>query len=93
MLSDSGTFEGFVDGGAGFISADAVYECFLFGSGYIYQLDVDQRKVNMLAGEYYDAVASGKSGGKKKRKPVILSHHMLYLLKEGQEKISKSDPN
>ena len=60
----------------------------------ICQLGVDQRKVNMLAREYCDAVNSGKSGGgKKKRKPVILSHHMLYGLKEGQEKMSKSDPD
>jgi tyrosyl-tRNA synthetase len=29
---------------------------------------------------------------KKKFKPVIISHHMLMGLKEGQEKMSKSDP-
>ena len=29
----------------------------------------------------------------KKLKPVILSHHMLYGLKPGQEKMSKSDPD
>mmetsp|Transcript_22161 Transcript_22161/g.53682 ORF Transcript_22161/g.53682 Transcript_22161/m.53682 type:complete len:825 (+) Transcript_22161:180-2654(+) len=52
----------------------------------ICQLGVDQRKVNMLAREYCDA-------SKKKFKPVILSHHMLYGLKEGQEKMSKSDPD
>uniref|UniRef100_A0A7S2R661 tyrosine--tRNA ligase n=1 Tax=Eucampia antarctica TaxID=49252 RepID=A0A7S2R661_9STRA len=52
----------------------------------ICQLGVDQRKVNMLAREYCDAV-------KKKNKPVILSHHMLYGLKAGQEKMSKSDPD
>lgn len=52
----------------------------------ICQLGVDQRKVNMLAREYCDAV-------KIKRKPVILSHHMLYGLKAGQEKMSKSDPD
>mmetsp|Transcript_699 Transcript_699/g.1306 ORF Transcript_699/g.1306 Transcript_699/m.1306 type:complete len:837 (-) Transcript_699:91-2601(-) len=50
------------------------------------QLGVDQRKVNMLAREYCDA-------SKKKFKPVILSHHMLYGLKKGQEKMSKSDPD
>eukprot|EP00584_Thalassiosira_punctigera_P004969 CAMPEP_0172531454 /NCGR_PEP_ID=MMETSP1067-20121228/4857_1 /TAXON_ID=265564 ORGANISM="Thalassiosira punctigera, Strain Tpunct2005C2" /NCGR_SAMPLE_ID=MMETSP1067 /ASSEMBLY_ACC=CAM_ASM_000444 /LENGTH=831 /DNA_ID=CAMNT_0013315837 /DNA_START=20 /DNA_END=2515 /DNA_ORIENTATION=- len=50
------------------------------------QLGVDQRKVNMLAREYCDAA-------KRKFKPVILSHHMLYGLKEGQEKMSKSDPD
>lgn len=26
-------------------------------------------------------------------KPVIISHHMLMGLKEGQEKMSKSDPD
>mmetsp|Transcript_32783 Transcript_32783/g.72193 ORF Transcript_32783/g.72193 Transcript_32783/m.72193 type:complete len:388 (+) Transcript_32783:108-1271(+) len=52
----------------------------------ICQLGMDQRKVNMLAREY----ASAK---KKKFKPVIISHHMLMGLKEGQEKMSKSDPD
>ena len=52
----------------------------------ICQLGMDQRKVNMLAREY----ASSK---KKKFKPVIISHHMLMGLKEGQEKMSKSDPD
>ena len=52
----------------------------------ICQLGVDQRKVNMLAREYCDA-------SKIKNKPVILSHHMLYGLKAGQEKMSKSDPD
>ncbi len=34
------------------------------------------------------------AGDKKKRfKPVIISHHMLMGLKEGQEKMSKSDPD
>ena len=50
------------------------------------QLGVDQRKVNMLAREYCEAA-------KVKFKPVILSHHMLYGLKAGQEKMSKSDPD
>eukprot|EP00978_Attheya_sp_CCMP212_P027541 scaffold92271_cov47-Attheya_sp.AAC.1 len=52
----------------------------------ICQLGVDQRKVNMLAREYCDHANI-------KRKPVILSHHMLYGLKAGQEKMSKSDPD
>jgi tyrosyl-tRNA synthetase len=52
----------------------------------ICQLGVDQRKVNMLAREYCEAA-------KIKFKPVILSHHMLYGLKAGQEKMSKSDPD
>jgi tyrosyl-tRNA synthetase len=50
------------------------------------QLGVDQRKVNMLAREYCEAA-------KIKNKPIILSHHMLYGLKAGQEKMSKSDPD
>jgi tyrosyl-tRNA synthetase len=52
----------------------------------ICQLGVDQRKVNMLAREYCDAA-------NRKHKPIILSHHMLYGLKAGQEKMSKSDPD
>mmetsp|Transcript_12742 Transcript_12742/g.18741 ORF Transcript_12742/g.18741 Transcript_12742/m.18741 type:complete len:723 (-) Transcript_12742:20-2188(-) len=52
----------------------------------ICQLGVDQRKVNMLAREYCDHA-------KIKHKPVILSHHMLYGLKQGQAKMSKSDPD
>jgi tyrosyl-tRNA synthetase len=52
----------------------------------ICQLGVDQRKVNMLAREYCDY-------SKRKYKPIILSHHMLYGLKQGQEKMSKSDPD
>lgn len=52
----------------------------------ICQLGVDQRKVNMLAREYCESA-------KIKNKPIILSHHMLYGLKAGQEKMSKSDPD
>jgi tyrosyl-tRNA synthetase len=52
----------------------------------ICQLGLDQRKVNVLAREY----ATSK---KKRFKPVIISHHMLSGLKEGQEKMSKSDPD
>jgi tyrosyl-tRNA synthetase len=52
----------------------------------ICQLGVDQRKVNMLAREYCEAA-------KIKNKPIILSHHMLFGLKAGQEKMSKSDPD
>jgi tyrosyl-tRNA synthetase len=52
----------------------------------ICQLGMDQRKVNMLAREY--------AADKKKRfKPIIISHHMLSGLKEGQEKMSKSMPD
>jgi tyrosyl-tRNA synthetase len=52
----------------------------------ICQLGKDQRKVNMLAREYCDLT-------KRKLKPVILSHHMLAGLKQGQAKMSKSDPD
>ncbi|RLN57633.1 hypothetical protein BBJ28_00021409 [Nothophytophthora sp. Chile5] len=51
----------------------------------ICQLGIDQRKINMLARDYCDQV-------KMRFKPVILSHHMLMGLKQGQEKMSKSDP-
>ena len=30
---------------------------------------------------------------KMRFKPVVISHHMLMGLKEGQEKMSKSDPD
>lgn len=34
------------------------------------------------------------AGEKKKRfKPIVISHHMLMGLKEGQDKMSKSDPD
>merc|ERR550514_2586306 len=52
----------------------------------ICQLGVDQRKVNMLARDYCTAAG-------RKSRPVILSHHMLYGLKAGQAKMSKSDPD
>jgi tyrosyl-tRNA synthetase len=39
----------------------------------------------MLAREYCDSI-------KRKSKPIILSHAMLMGLKQGQEKMSKSDP-
>mmetsp|Transcript_46763 Transcript_46763/g.119300 ORF Transcript_46763/g.119300 Transcript_46763/m.119300 type:complete len:399 (-) Transcript_46763:190-1386(-) len=53
----------------------------------ICQLGVDQRKVNMLAREYADECKP------KRAKPVILSHRMMPGLLQGQEKMSKSDPN
>lgn len=52
----------------------------------ICQLGMDQRKVNVLAREYCDEI-------KRKLKPVVLSHEMLPGLLQGQEKMSKSDPN
>lgn len=50
----------------------------------ICQLGMDQRKVNVLAREYAEDI-------KRKNKPIILSHHMLPGLLEGQEKMSKTD--
>lgn len=61
----------------------------------ICQLGMDQRKVNMLAREYHSHLFKDypKKGLVPYRpKPVIISHHMLMGLKEGQEKMSKSDP-
>eukprot|EP01025_Chloroclados_australasicus_P048610 TRINITY_DN55146_c0_g1_i1.p2 TRINITY_DN55146_c0_g1~~TRINITY_DN55146_c0_g1_i1.p2 ORF type:complete len:228 (-),score=19.38 TRINITY_DN55146_c0_g1_i1:113-742(-) len=52
----------------------------------ICQLGLDHRKVYMLAREYCDAV-------KRTLKPIIVSHPMMPGLKEGQEKMSKSDPD
>lgn len=57
----------------------------LFLNVDVCQLGNDQRKVNILAREYYDKI-------QKVDKPVILSHSMVPGLKEGQEKMSKSDP-
>ncbi|KAI3874844.1 hypothetical protein MKW98_019417 [Papaver atlanticum] len=56
----------------------------------ICQLGMDQRKVNMLAREYWTKIK------KRKNKPRMLSqrtHNMLPGLKKGQEKMSKSDPS
>eukprot|EP01060_Flectonema_neradi_P005950 TRINITY_DN13995_c0_g1_i2.p1 TRINITY_DN13995_c0_g1~~TRINITY_DN13995_c0_g1_i2.p1 ORF type:complete len:820 (+),score=216.91 TRINITY_DN13995_c0_g1_i2:124-2583(+) len=50
----------------------------------ICQLGVDQRKVNMLARDYCVAA-------KRKFKPIILSHHMIFGLGVDQDKMSKSD--
>lgn len=50
------------------------------------QLGLDQRKVNVLAKEYCDHIH-------REEKPVVISHHMLSGLKEGQTKMSKSDPD
>ena len=46
---------------------------------------MDQRKVNVFAIEYAEK--------KGLQKPVVVSHHMLAGLKEGQEKMSKTDPD
>ncbi|WCJ39478.1 Tyrosine--tRNA ligase 2 cytoplasmic [Euphorbia peplus] len=52
----------------------------------ICQMGMDQREVNVLAREYCDDI-------KRKNKPIILSHHMLPGLQQGQAKMSKSDPS
>ncbi|GAQ78185.1 Tyrosyl-tRNA synthetase [Klebsormidium nitens] len=72
-------------------AAQILYPCMqcadiFFLKADICQLGMDQRKVNMLAREYCDEI-------KRKNKPIILSHHMLPGLQQGQEKMSKSDPN
>ena len=56
----------------------------------ICQLGMDQRKVNMLAREYLD---KPECQDMPRSKPVILSHAMMPGLLEGQEKMSKSDPD
>ncbi|CAA7019095.1 unnamed protein product [Microthlaspi erraticum] len=71
-------------------AAQILYPCMqcadiFFLEADICQLGMDQRKVNMLAREYCDDI-------KKKNKPIVLSHHMLPGLQQGQEKMSKSDP-
>ncbi|CAL8471133.1 g10675 [Coccomyxa elongata] len=71
--------------------AQIIYPCMqcadiFFLKADICQLGLDQRKVNVLAREYCTKI-------KRKLKPVILSHEMLPGLLEGQEKMSKSDPN
>ena len=70
--------------------AQILYPCMqcndiFFLKADICQLGMDQRKVNVLAREYCDDAHIHP-------KPIILSHHMMMGLKEGQEKMSKSDP-
>ncbi|XP_015573604.1 tyrosine--tRNA ligase 1, cytoplasmic [Ricinus communis] len=72
-------------------AAQILYPCMqcadiFFLKADICQLGMDQRKVNVLAREYCDDI-------KRKNKPIILSHHMLPGLQEGQDKMSKSDPS
>ena len=76
--------------GAELSGAQIMYPCMqcadiFFLGAHICQLGLDQRKVNMLAREYADR--------KGLRPPVILSHHMLMGLGEGEEKMSKSNPD
>ncbi|KAK8641678.1 hypothetical protein V6N13_011059 [Hibiscus sabdariffa] len=72
-------------------AAQILYPCMqcadiFFLKADICQLGMDQRKVNVLAREYCDDI-------KRKNKPIILSHHMIPGLQQGQEKMSKSDPS
>ena len=72
-------------------AAQIMYPCMqcadiFFLKADICQLGTDQRKVNMLARDYCDLTRP-----KIKHKPIILSHRMLPGLKQGQEKMSKSD--
>ena len=68
-------------------SVSVVFQDIFYLKADICQLGMDQRKVNMLAREYADLCKP------KRRKPIILSHPMLPGLLQGQEKMSKSDPN
>lgn len=54
------------------------------------QLGNDQRKVNVRAREFA-GTDSGQSRGLNK--PIVMSHHMIAGLKQGQDKMSKSDPD
>lgn len=65
-----------------------------FLGAHICQLGMDQRKVNVLAREYHDHLFRAKKTPivPYRPKPIIISHHMLMGLGEGQEKMSKSDP-
>lgn len=84
-------------------TANLLYACMqcadiFFLKADICQLGMDQRKVNMLARDYASKSASANKKKKKKKggrtiyPPVIISHPMLMGLKQGQEKMSKSDP-
>jgi tyrosyl-tRNA synthetase len=49
-------------------------------------MGVDKRDLSMMARECCEHIEGAK-------KPIFLLHHMLPGLKEGQNKISKSDPS
>ncbi|KAI3938121.1 hypothetical protein MKW98_018677 [Papaver atlanticum] len=61
----------------------------------IFQLGMDQRKVSMLSRDYRKKIKKTKNKpimlSQRTNSPIILPHHMLPGLKEGQEKLSKSD--
>jgi len=72
-------------------SSQILYPCMQTADIFFMEVDVcqlglDQRKVNMLAREYTQK-------NKQHKRPIVLSHHMLLGLKEGQDKMSKSDPD
>eukprot|EP01084_Bolivina_argentea_P068596 124851_1 len=82
-------------------TANLLYACMqcadiFFLKADICQLGMDQRKVNMLAREYAKALVANNPKKKKKKQntnihpPIVISHHMLMGLKQGQEKMSKS---
>ncbi|XP_050378702.1 tyrosine--tRNA ligase 1, cytoplasmic isoform X1 [Argentina anserina] len=73
------------------LAAQIFYPCMQCADIFLLEADIcqmgmDQREVNILAREYCDDI-------KKKNKPIILSHHMLPGLQQGQEKMSTSDPS
>lgn len=81
----------FDDGTDGIPNAQLLYpmmQCadIFFLKADICQLGMDQIKVNVLAREFCEKT-------KRKFPPIIVSHHMLMGLKEGQAKMSKSDPD
>ncbi|XP_047079252.1 tyrosine--tRNA ligase 1, cytoplasmic-like [Lolium rigidum] len=51
----------------------------------ICQMGMDQREVGMMAREYSEHIEGAS-------KPIFLLHHLLPGLKEGQQKMSNSDP-
>lgn len=55
----------------------------------ICQLGMDQRKVNVLAREFMDRPECRE----RREKPIIASHGIIPGLLQGQEKMSKSDPD
>jgi tyrosyl-tRNA synthetase len=74
-------------------AAQIMYPCMqcadiFFLKADICQLGMDQKKVNMLAREFCD-----QAKPRIKNKPIILSHRMMPGLKQGQAKMSKSDPS
>ncbi|EER03850.1 tyrosyl-tRNA synthetase, putative [Perkinsus marinus ATCC 50983] len=80
-------------------SAQILYPCMQCSDIFylhadICQLGMDQRKVNMLAREYMDKPEASKDKQRMQgRKPIIVSHAMVPGLLEGQEKMSKSNPD